>query len=125
MACSSGDQWQHVLALLREVWTASLELGVICHDVGVSAWEMGGQWRRSLSLLREAVRMRLEPNVEICSNVVGVCERSGHPSILGAEGVASARGALASEAGLWGAPRGLVTWLGRAGLSADTSRPAG
>ncbi|CAK0903269.1 unnamed protein product [Prorocentrum cordatum] len=98
MACRSGDQWQHVLALLREIWTVSLELGVVCHDVGVTAWEMGGQWRRSLSLLREAVRLRLEPNAEICGNAVCVCEAetrpaSGRMASLPPEGLRRARGA--------------------------------
>ena len=46
-ACGKGERWQRARKLLREMWEARLELGVISYNAGSSACEKSEQWQHS------------------------------------------------------------------------------
>ncbi|CAK0812408.1 unnamed protein product [Prorocentrum cordatum] len=76
-AGAGAAERDRALALLSEMWEASLQPNVISynmrearlepnvmsHIAGISACEKGEQWQRALALLSEMWEARLEPNV--------------------------------------------------------------
>ena len=64
-ACEKGEQWQRALALLSEMWEATLRPSVTSYGAGMSACNKGRQLTRALSLFRDMRESKLEFNVTV------------------------------------------------------------
>ncbi|CAK0894592.1 unnamed protein product [Prorocentrum cordatum] len=62
-ACETSEQWPPSLSLLRKIWQAKLEPGVIGYSAKLSACEKCGQWQQSPALLSDVREATLEPSV--------------------------------------------------------------
>lgn len=52
-ACGRGQEWQHALRLLTQLWEWHLEANVITYNAGITACEKGSQWHIALKLMEE------------------------------------------------------------------------
>jgi len=52
-ACGRGQEWQHALRLLAQLWDWHLEANVITYNAGITACEKGSQWHIALKLMEE------------------------------------------------------------------------
>ncbi|CAK0880072.1 unnamed protein product [Prorocentrum cordatum] len=74
-ACEKCEQWEHAIALLREMLEVKADPDVVSYSAGISACEKSEHWKLALALLSEMGGARVEANVISYSAGISACEK--------------------------------------------------